>query len=271
VSGTGPSSYSGQQGLSSDGNDGNLSMFTARQMLGRISTAKLVKVLKVTNNGGVEPVGRVDVQPMVNQMDGGGVVTEHGTVYDLPYFRLQGGQDAIICDPKVGDIGVAVICDRDSSAVKASKDIANPGSYRRFNLADGMYFGGFLNGTPDQYVRFFDTGDGSPGIEVHDRNGNDVLLNADGIKAVDKQNNTILMTSAGIKITDKNGNIFNMKAGTVELTTPLFKVIGAMEITGLVTGNTSGSGVGLTTHTHAQPNDSHGDTEAETNPPTPGT
>jgi hypothetical protein len=164
-----------------------------------------------------------------------------------------------------------VICDRDSSAVKASKDIANPGSYRRFDLADGMYFGGFLNGTPDQYVRFFDTGDGSPGIEVHDRNGNDVLLNTDGIKAVDKSNNVVEMTASGIKLTDKNGNIFDMKAGTVELTTTLFKVIGRMETTQGITGDTSGANVTLTGHTHTQPNDSHGDSESPTAPPTPGT
>lgn len=261
-----PSNYQGQQYLPDDGTDGNLAQFVANQVLGRISTAKLVKVIKVTNNGEVSPVGRVNVQPLVNQIDGAGIGTPHGIVYDLPYFRLQGGSDAIICDPKEGDIGLAVICDRDSSAVKASKDIANPGSYRRFDLADGMYFGGFLNGTPVQYVRFF-----PDGIEIKDKHGNTVLMNADGIKVTDCNGNVVEMTASGIKLTDCNGNIIDMKAGTIEVTTPLFKVKGSMEITGLVTGNTSSTGVGLTTHTHAQPNDSHGDVEAETNPPTPGT
>src|SRR5580698_9713013 len=87
--------------------------FIFDRMLGRVRTAMLVQVQGVTNDGGLSPVGFVDAVPLVNLMDGAGVCSPHGTVYNLPYFRLQGGTSAVILDPTVGDIGVAIICDRD--------------------------------------------------------------------------------------------------------------------------------------------------------------
>jgi hypothetical protein len=42
--------------------------------------------------------------------------------------------------------------------VKATQAQANPGSGRVFDMADGLYFGGFLNGTPTQYVAFSSAG-----------------------------------------------------------------------------------------------------------------
>jgi len=129
-------------------------MFLINQALARLSTATLVRVVSVTNNGGLSPVGFVDVQPLVNQLDGAGNAVPHGVLHQLPYFRLQGGTDAVILDPKVGDIGMAAFGSRDLSAVKASKQQANPGSWRMHDMADGLYFGGLLNGTPVQYVQF---------------------------------------------------------------------------------------------------------------------
>lgn len=129
-------------------------MFLISQALARLSTSTLVRVVAVTNAGGVAPVGFVDVQPLVNQLDGAGNAVPHAVLHNLPYFRLQGGTDAIILGPKVGDIGIAVFASRDISAVKASKAQANPGSWRAHDMADGLYVGGLLNGTPVQYVQF---------------------------------------------------------------------------------------------------------------------
>ncbi|KAG1258519.1 hypothetical protein G6F65_015550 [Rhizopus arrhizus] len=129
-------------------------MFLINQALARLSTATLVRVVSVTNDGGLSPVGFVDVQPLVNQLDGAGNAVPHAVRHQLPYFRLQGGTDAVILDPKVGDIGMAAFGSRDLSAVKASKQQSNPGSWRTHDMADGLYFGGLLNGTPVQYVQF---------------------------------------------------------------------------------------------------------------------
>jgi hypothetical protein len=119
---------------------------------------QVCKVLSVTNDGGVAPVGFVSLQPMVNQLDGYGNAMPHGEIFNVPYFRLQGGANAIILDPQVGDIGWAGFADRDISSVKATKAQANPGSRRKFSMADAVYMGGILNGTPSQYVAFSSSG-----------------------------------------------------------------------------------------------------------------
>ncbi|WP_186260359.1 oxidoreductase [Burkholderia gladioli] len=134
--------------------DFNAQSFLVWQILRQISGARLVTVKAVTSAGDVAPVGFVDVQPLVNQLDGSDQAVPHGTIYHLPFFRLQGGANAVIIDPQVGDIGVAVIEDRDISSAKANRGFANPGSKRIFDMADGLYIGGFLNGSPQQIVQF---------------------------------------------------------------------------------------------------------------------
>lgn len=150
--------YRGAADATSGGSPYNENLFLIHQVLAAVSTAKLVRVEAVTNAGDLSPVGFVDVLPLVNQLDGENNAVPHGVVHNLPYFRLQGGTNAVILDPQVGDIGLANFADRDISAVKSAKDVANPGSKRRFDMADGLYHGGFLNGTPQQYVRFFNGG-----------------------------------------------------------------------------------------------------------------
>lgn len=155
---TSSSGYAGQQGLNDDTSDFNKMVFLVQQMLGRVRTMVLMEIVAVTNAGELAPVGFVDAVPMVNQINGLGQATAHTTIFNLPYTRLQGGANAIILDPQVGDIGWAAIADRDISSVKATRAIANPGSRRRFDLADGVYIGGILNGVPTQYLRFSSAG-----------------------------------------------------------------------------------------------------------------
>lgn len=134
--------------------------FVIQQFLARVQTATLVKIISCTNDGDVSPFGFVDVQPLVNQIDGSTPpnAIPHVTVYGLPYMRMQGGSNAVIMDPQAGDIGIAVFANRDISKVKSTQAQANPGSYRSFDFADGMYLGGVLNGAPLQYVQFDATG-----------------------------------------------------------------------------------------------------------------
>lgn len=148
------SPQAGQQGFSTGLDEFNATAFLVSQMLTRLRTASFVKVISCSNSGGVAPVGTVAVQPLVNQVDGSGNATPHGTIYNLPYFRLQAGNNAIICDPQPGDLGMMVVCDRDTSSAKANKGQANPGSRRRNDMADSFYFGGYLNALPANYVQF---------------------------------------------------------------------------------------------------------------------
>lgn len=141
------------QPLEAGSGDYNSQAFLVASLLAKQQTSAVVQV-KAVRGGGMDAVGFVDVQPMVAQIDGAGNTTPHGTVHNLPFFRLQGGANAIILDPQPGDIGLAVFASRDISAVKSTRAPAQPGSRRRFDMADGLYIGGFLNGAPTQVIAF---------------------------------------------------------------------------------------------------------------------
>lgn len=229
----------------------NAVAFIIEQALARVNVAKVVTVLDV-QGGGLAPVGTVTVQIMTNQLDGNSQSVAHGSVFNVPYIRYQGGRNAVISDPKPGDQGLLVCCDRDISAVKSTLGVANPGSNRKFSVSDGIFIGVAQTAeAPEQYVQFTDDG-----MVVHDKSGNDFTL-----------------TPEGILVTDKSGSTIEMKEGnmTFKPNGGLSKFIGNVQVTGELTGDSDGTGVGLNTHTHAQGNDSHGDTEVETNAPTPGT
>lgn len=135
--------------------------FAFRAAMAEVSTAKPVQVIAV-HGGGLGPVGRVDVQPLVQQIDSDGNVVSLPVIYGLPYLRWQGGHSAVILDPSVGDIGLVCFCDRDVSSVISTASQSPPGSNRRFSLSDGFYVGATLNAVPTQYVLF----DPSNGIKL---------------------------------------------------------------------------------------------------------
>ena len=167
----------------------NQLLFVVRQQIAKMQTATIVKVIACSNDGGVSPVGTVDVQILVNQINGQGVPTPHVTMYGLPYLRVQGGANAVILDPEPGDIGIAVFASRDISTVVSTKAQANPGSYRQYDFSDGMYLGGLLNGSPTQYVQFSSTG-----INVVSPNA--VGITAPSVVAANGGTSQTLMTNA---------------------------------------------------------------------------
>ena len=122
-----------------------------RRVLAMLGATALVQVRAVRGTG-LEPVGMVDVQPMVHQQDGAGRTTPHGIIHNVPYLRLQGGRRALICDPAVGDIGAIIVCGRDIASVKTTRQPGAPGSYRQHDYADSLYIGGFLNTAPQEYA-----------------------------------------------------------------------------------------------------------------------
>ncbi len=189
--------------------------FMVQQALGKMQTATLVRIESCTNSGGLSPVGYVDVTPLVNQLDGQGNPTPHVTIYNLPYFRLQGGANGVIIDPQKGDIGVAVFASRDISQVKATRKQGNPGSHRQYSFADGMYLGGMLNGTPTQYVQF-----SAAGIKIHSPVA--VVLDAPDIQ----------LNAATVEI---NGTT------STTVTTPTFTVNGATVLNGAISQTGGGA------------------------------
>ena len=115
------------------------------------------KVLAV-NGGGLAPVGTANIQPLIQQQTATGEMVPYPAIYNAPYFRLQGGANAIIIDPAPGDIGFAVFSSRDISGVKRTRGDSATASLRKFSLSDAIYVNGILNSTPTQYIQFSQAG-----------------------------------------------------------------------------------------------------------------
>jgi hypothetical protein len=187
----------GQFDPSDAASDWSVHEFQVAQILSRVRTMQIVRVLSITG-GGIAAPPIVSVQVLVNQIDGKGNATEHGPINNVPVFRLQGANGSVVCDPAVNDVGWMAVADRDISAVKSTAGKrSNPGSRRRFDLADGVYMGGLFGGAPTQYVS---------------------------------------MTATGIKLSDRSGNAIEMKAGSIDVTTLAFRVNGAV-VAGFGTGD----------------------------------
>jgi hypothetical protein len=179
----------GQQGYFDTGSLSQMIQFLIDQRLGHARTNVPVKVVAV-HGGGVAAPPTVDVQVMVKQSDGVGNTISHATIYGIPAARNQGGLNAVINDPIVGDVGQMSVHDRDTSSLRANAGAeSNPGSQRRHDLADGVYERGMLNPTaPNQYVHFT-----SGGIEIHDKNGNSIVMGSNGVTI-----NGVLISQAGV-------------------------------------------------------------------------
>lgn len=129
-----------------------------KSMIGGIHTCIMVEVVSIENKDQVGSIGSCSIRPMVKLIDGSNNAYERGIVQNVPYFRFQGGANAVICDPKVGDIGLALFNERDISMVKRNKTASPPNTKRQYDLNDAVYLGGFLNGTPTQYIQFVENG-----------------------------------------------------------------------------------------------------------------
>ena len=211
--------YFGSQEPNAATSEYNAQQFLILSVLAGRNHCALVQITAVTNAGELAKVGFVDVQPMVNQLDGQGNATPHGVINGIPYLRMQGGANAIILDPQVGDIGIAVFADRDIQSVKASAAIANPGSMAQGSWSDGLYIGGVLNGVPSQYVQF----------------------NAAGIKIFSPT--AIHLEAPAIEL---------VAATSITATTPLFQISGNVTIGGTATAavDVIGGGKSLKSHVH---------------------
>lgn len=153
--------YQGVADSNDSGGEFNPLWLVIEAALAKVQTAAVVQI-KAVYPGGIGGPTTVDVQPMVSQIDGKGTGTAHGIIHGLPVMRMQAGATAIVIDPIVGDIGVAVFASRDISTVKNTNAAALPGSRRTHDWSDGIYVGGILGGTVTQYILA-----NTSGITVH--------------------------------------------------------------------------------------------------------
>lgn len=232
----------GQQFPGSAATEYDTQRFIIDQALAQISTVRLVQVKAVD-----AAKKTVDVQPMVNMVDGDMNATEHGTVFGIPYVNWQFGKNAIVADPVAGDKGLMVISDRDISAVKASKKIGPPGSPRKFSMSDGLYLGAVrgMSDDPDQFIKFTDDG-----IDITLKNNNRLTAGPAGWEFFGKVkfNNEVtvdddIVVSQIAKITGNlqlGGSVVSIAGATYS---------GNFQTSGEVTAGT----IGLKTHHHLAP------------------
>lgn len=141
-----------------DSSDLNRMEFLIKVLQRDMSTAIPV-IITAVQAGDTNAAGYVDARPLVAQVDAWGNALPMATLHHLPYFRLQAGRAGIVLDPVPGDIGLAVFAQSDCSTLKQGQtETAQPGSWRKFDQADGFYIGGFINTQIDTYVRLAQDG-----------------------------------------------------------------------------------------------------------------
>lgn len=195
----------GQGGIADGQTDEALMRFIARQEVNGLATTTPVEVVAVDGD-------TVDVKPLVKQVDGAGNGIDHGIIHGLPWFALRAGPCVIRITPRVGDIGAAVFCHSDISAVKANKAASVPGSGRRYDWSDGLYFGGFLPKTEPTTVIEIDADDNvsiaAPKVKVSVTDAfeitgpvtTDTEYRVDGTKVVGAQGGAITDPTGGATI-----------------------------------------------------------------------
>lgn len=130
--------------ISAYGSDFNGMDFLIQNAIKRmVSTAIPVRVDAVERNGDGAAAGYVDATPLVCQTAADGSALDPVSIPRLPYFRYQHGTAAVICDPKVGDVGLAIFAQQDVSRLDGGNEPVPPGSFRSFDMSDGFYIGGF--------------------------------------------------------------------------------------------------------------------------------
>lgn len=180
-----------------------------RSLMGKNHTLMLGEVMAITQEASsTTAVGYLSVRPMVFMVDGSNNNYARATINNVPFFRLQAGGNAVILNPKVGDIGLIAYCERDISMVKRNKKQAAPNSRRQFNINDAVYLGGMLNGAPTQYIQFTDD-------KIIVKARSEIILDAPQVTATGK------FTASGIieSLTDviaKAISLFSHKHGGVQ-------------------------------------------------------
>ncbi|WP_440863021.1 phage baseplate protein [Symbiopectobacterium purcellii] len=134
-------------------NDAESLDYIFKQMLSGYCFIEIVEVKAIK---GEAPNLTVDVLPLVARLDQNNQMIQNAVVYNIPVYRAQRGNSAIIMNPVPGDIGWIAVCDRDNSVARANRKASVPGSRRAHSKSDAIYMGGLLNRPPTQFMEFAD-------------------------------------------------------------------------------------------------------------------
>lgn len=200
--------------------------FFIRSLISQVvSTSLPVVVTAVERKGEDAGAGYVTVKPLLQPRNNSGDGLEVTTIPKLPYFRLQHGKAAIICDPKVGDIGLAVVAKQDISNINGSTTPKVPATYRKFDPSDSFYIGGFWGKAPEVFIHLED--EGTIKIKAPTK------ITMDAPECEVNASTSFTVNSAQINL---NGPISGGGSGGADAT---------------FTGDVNAKGISLTSHTHA--------------------
>lgn len=178
---------------------------------GMVNTAIPVRVDAVVRPGAGGGAGYLSATPLVKMRSASGKALEPVSIPKLRWFRLQHGTAAIICDPKPGDVGLAVFAQQDVSTLTGGSDPQQPGSFRCYDMSDGFYLGGFWGQQPTTFIRIEDSGD--------------VTITA-------PQNVTINTTTATVNASASA----TIKTASATIDAPTTHVTGTLTVDGKITG-----------------------------------
>lgn len=199
--------------------------FFIRSLISQVvSTSLPVVVTAVERKGEEAGAGYVTVKPLLQPRNNSGDGLEVTTIPKLPYFRLQHGKAAIICDPKVGDIGLAVVAKHDISNINGSTTPKVPATYRKFDPSDSFYIGGFLGKAPEVFIHLEDEG------TIQIKAPTKITMEAPECEV--NASTSFTVNSAQINL---NGPISGGGSGGADAT---------------FTGDVNAKGISLTSHTH---------------------
>lgn len=150
--------------------------FIIQQLISKINSVTVVEIISVTvPTDELAPIGRCSIRPLVQQIDGNNNVYGRGVISNVPYLRVQGGKNAVVLDPVVGDVGLAGFCDRDISMVKRTGKTAAPNTRRQYSLNDAVYMFSCMGDTPEQFIHF-------KGNEIHIKSPSKIVLDAPDVE-----------------------------------------------------------------------------------------
>lgn len=180
-------------------------------LITNVNTAIPCKVVAIEKQEqrGVNIVGFVDIQLMIEQTNGQKKGNETAIICNVPYIRIQGGTNAVIIDPEINDLGVAIFASRDITNFKEARRQTPPATWRKFSISDAIYIGGIRNQKPVQYIHFR-----NDGIEIYSPKRvhittPTVLIDSDNT-TINTSAKTTINANGGCEInaeTTNNGNV----------------------------------------------------------------
>lgn len=185
-----------------------------KKALDNLNTAFLARIDSCASSG-EGGAKTVNATPLVAQIDAAGTAQSTPSYQALPHYRVQAGIAAIIIDPTPGDIGIFVTQNRDGSGINADSSAPQvPGSYRQHSPADAVMVGTVHTKTPEVWIEL----------------------------TQDKK--VIIHAPAGVKIESDS---------TVEIDAAQVTINAPVQVNSTITasGDVSGGGVSLDTHTHS--------------------